>query len=70
MCHLILFQSHVQSKQGQPFYFLSPGVKIGSPTGTIMMEGQAANWLVEMNVKGVGKHDQACPAKHGRMWDE
>ena len=34
------------------------------------MEGQISNHLFDMNVKGVAKQDQGCPAKHGRTWDE
>jgi GAG-pre-integrase domain len=55
---------------GAAVLFSSPGVKIRTPNGTIITEGWAANRLFEMNVKGIGKQDQACPAKHGRTWDE
>ena len=55
---------------GAAVLFSSPRVKIRMPNGTIIMEGWAANRLFKMNVKGVGKQDQACPAKHRRTWDE
>jgi GAG-pre-integrase domain len=66
--NLILISYAIEA--GAAILFSSPGVKIWAPNGLIIMEGQSANQLFKMNIRGIGQQDQACPAKHRRMWDE
>jgi Zinc knuckle len=66
--NLILISHTIEA--GAAVLFSSPGVRIRAPNSSIIMEGRSANRLFEMNIRGVGKQDQACPAKHGRTWDE